>query len=151
MGASAHGAGPTSYAEVFDLFVLKSTISACLAAGEEGRNLHYHSANPCGLVFQHVVVHIPATTQRFVDWFCLFFRGIQTEFESFVRSQSAPPFLWHPHDLSNTRLFFFLHRPAVPAAFLRSSIMQLLTYSATVPMQRSSARFSISARSACVI
>ena len=41
-----------SYAEVFDLFVLKSTISAGLAAGEESRNLHYHSASPCGLVFQ---------------------------------------------------------------------------------------------------
>lgn len=40
------------YVEVFDLFVLKSTISAGLAAGEEGRNLHYHSASPCGLVFQ---------------------------------------------------------------------------------------------------
>lgn len=55
--------------------------------------------------FQHVVVHIPATTQRFVDLFCLFFCRIQTEFESFVRSQSAPPFLGHPHDLSNTRFF----------------------------------------------
>ena len=41
-----------SYAEVFDLFVLKSTISAGLAAGEEGRDLHYHSASPCGFVFQ---------------------------------------------------------------------------------------------------
>ena len=41
-----------SYAEVFDLFVLKSTISAGLAAGEEGRNLHYHSASPCRFVFQ---------------------------------------------------------------------------------------------------
>ena len=41
-----------SYAEVFDLFVLISTITAGLAAGEEGRNLHYHSASPCGFVFQ---------------------------------------------------------------------------------------------------
>lgn len=41
-----------SYAEVFDLFVLKSTISAGLAAGEEGRNLHYHSTCPCGFVPQ---------------------------------------------------------------------------------------------------
>ena len=52
MGASAHGAGPMPYVEVFDLFVLKSTISAGLAAGEEGRNLHYHSASPGGFVLQ---------------------------------------------------------------------------------------------------
>ena len=52
MGASAHGAGPMSYAEVFDLFVLKSTISAGLAAGEESRDLHNYSASPCGFVFQ---------------------------------------------------------------------------------------------------
>lgn len=41
-----------SHTEVFDLFVLVSTISACLAAWKEGRNLHYHSASPCGFVFQ---------------------------------------------------------------------------------------------------
>lgn len=52
MSASAHGAGPMSYAEVFDLFVLIATISASLAAGEEGGNFHYHSTCPCGLVFQ---------------------------------------------------------------------------------------------------
>lgn len=52
MGASTYRAGPMPYAEVFDLFVLKSTISAGLAAGEEGRNLHYHSASPCRFVFQ---------------------------------------------------------------------------------------------------
>ena len=56
--------------------------------------------------FQHVVVHIPAATQRFVDLFCLLFGGIQTEFEPFIRSQLAPPFLGHPHDLSNTRNLF---------------------------------------------
>lgn len=58
---------------------------------------------------QHMVVHISAATQRFVDSFCLLFGGIQTEFEPFIRSQSAPPFLGHPHDLSNTRLFFFFN------------------------------------------
>ena len=51
--------------------------------------------------FQHVVVYIPAAIQRSIDLFRLLFGGIQTEFESFIRSQSAPPFLGHPHDLSN--------------------------------------------------
>lgn len=56
--------------------------------------------------FQHVVIHIPAATQRLVDFSRLLFGRIQTEFEPFIRSQSAPPFLGHPHDLSNTRFFF---------------------------------------------
>ena len=60
--------------------------------------------------FQHMVVHIPAATQRFVDSFCLLFGWIQTEFESFIRSQSAPPFLGHPNDLSNTPLFLVVDR-----------------------------------------
>ena len=52
---------------------------------------------------QHVVVHIPAATQRFVDSFCLLFGGIQTEFEPLICSHPPPPFLGHPHDLSDTR------------------------------------------------
>ena len=37
------------------------------------------------------------------DLLCLLFGGIQTEFESFVRSHFAPTFLGYPHDLSNTQ------------------------------------------------
>ena len=54
----------------------------------------------------------PATDVRFrppwpyQDLFCLLFGGIQTEFEPFIRSQLAPPFLGHLHDLSDTRYFF---------------------------------------------
>ena len=55
-----------------------------------------------------MVVHISAATQRFVDSFCLLFGGIQTEFEPFIRSQLAPPFLGHPHDLSNTPVISML-------------------------------------------